>query len=241
MAQQEGRLSQLPGLQADLKLDRDLLKDLAAETLRDHISSGRIPEGTRLTERELSQLLGISRMPVHEALIILEAEGLVVSRPDGRYVIELTEQDVRNLHAVRRTLERFAVELAAANANDENRAALEARLRELEEAVASGDPGACTRRDLAIHQAIWQQAGNPYLLRILNSMLGLIFVLAVRVELYGRGRSALLLRRHSELADAVSSGDAAGANQALEVQLEDALGAWLDAFQLQGHMRVRDS
>ena len=69
-------LSQLPDLHKS-KLDRNLLRDQAAEILREYISNGRIPEGTRLTEREVSQWLGVSRMPAREALMILEAEGLV--------------------------------------------------------------------------------------------------------------------------------------------------------------------
>jgi GntR family transcriptional repressor for pyruvate dehydrogenase complex len=85
MNKTETRLSHLSGIQGDrLRLDRNLLKDRAAETLRDYISTGRIPEGTKLTEREVSRLLGISRMPAHEALTIVEAEGLVISRPGGR-------------------------------------------------------------------------------------------------------------------------------------------------------------
>jgi DNA-binding GntR family transcriptional regulator len=173
MVKAEKRLSGLPGIQEDqLKLDRNLLKDRAAEMLRDSIGSGRIPEGTKLTEREVSRLLGISRMPAHEALTILEAEGLVVSRPDGRYVIELTEKDVRDIHALRCTLEQLAVELAAANANPKNRAALQTRLQALEEAVASGNPEACTKCDMALHRAIWQQAENPHLLRVLDSVRG---------------------------------------------------------------------
>ena len=48
------------------RLERNLLRDQAAEALRDYISTGRIPEGTKLTERDVSQMLGISRMPVHD-------------------------------------------------------------------------------------------------------------------------------------------------------------------------------
>ena len=51
-----------------MRLGRKLLKDRAAETLRDQIRSGRIPKGTKLTEREVSRLLGISRVPACEAL-----------------------------------------------------------------------------------------------------------------------------------------------------------------------------
>jgi DNA-binding GntR family transcriptional regulator len=233
MVKAEKRLSGLPGMQeGQLKLDRNLLKDRAAEMLRDYIGSGRIPEGTKLTEREVSRLLGISRMPAHEALTILEAEGLVVSRPDGRYVIELTEKDVRDLYALRCTLEQLAVELAAANASPRNRAALQTRLQALEEAVSSGNPKACTKCDMALHRAIWQQAENPHLLRVLDSVLGAIFVLADRVKLYGSEDFERMLIGHRKLVELVSAGEGKGARQMLKAHLESSLRESLRTFQI---------
>ena len=62
MAKLENRLSRLSDLQGrKLKLDRKLLKDRAAGKLRDYISSGRIPEGTKLTEREVEVLRLIAK------------------------------------------------------------------------------------------------------------------------------------------------------------------------------------
>jgi DNA-binding GntR family transcriptional regulator len=230
---EEKRLSSLPGIQDDaLRLDRNLLKDRAADMLRDSIGSGRIPEGTKLTEREVSRLLGISRMPAHEALTILEAEGLVVSRPDGRYVIELTEKDVRDIHALRLTLEQLAVELAAANTSPKNVVALQGRLQALEQAVASGNPETCTKCDMALHRAIWQQAENPHLLRVLDSVLGAIFVLADRVKLYGSEDFERMLGGHRKLVEHVAAGDGEGAAQVLESQLKSSLAESLRTFQV---------
>jgi DNA-binding GntR family transcriptional regulator len=207
----------------ELKLDRSLLKDMAADMLRDQISSGRIPEGTKLTEREVSRLLGISRMPVRDALLVLEAEGLVVSRPDGRYVIELTEKDVRDIHRLRETLECLAAELAAGQIDDENRAQLWAAVAALEKAVASDDPAACTRADMALHRAIWRQADNPHLLRVLDAVLGAVFVLAERIKLYGDPDQCAMVADHRELVAAIAAGDAAAASETLQRQLRSAL------------------
>jgi DNA-binding GntR family transcriptional regulator len=222
MYQKPKRLSQLSDLQDELRLDRNLLKDMAVEALRDCIVEGLITEGTKITEREVSQLLDISRMPARDALMILEKEGLVESKSDGRYVVELTERDVHGILEVRKALETLAVELAVANMDEAGRAVLRARLRELEEAVAVGDTHLCTKRDLAIHQEIWRQANNPHLLRILESMLGVIFVLAARVKFYGNGDSERLLNEHRQLVDLIISGDAAGAVQSMAAQLEAA-------------------
>src|SRR3954464_8265038 len=112
----------------ELRLDRNSLKDQSTELLRTYIIGGRIPPGTKLAERELADLLGISRMPARDALMDLEREGLVVSKPNGRYVIEVSQQDVQNLLQVRLELERLAVTLAAQHTSSANRAALETNL-----------------------------------------------------------------------------------------------------------------
>jgi DNA-binding GntR family transcriptional regulator len=193
--------------------------------LRDYIGNGRIPEGTKLTEREVSRLLGISRMPARDALMILEAEGLILSQPDGRYVISLTEKDVRDVHVLRWTLERVAAELAATNSNPENRAILQARLDDLASAAESGDPGACTRCDMALHRAIWQQAGNPHLLRVLDSVLGAVFVLCDRVKANAPHDWGMMLRDHRQLVALIANGESEAAGKAMEAHLQNALDA----------------
>ena len=176
MPQHAQRLSDLSGLQGRVKLDRTLLRDTAVEKLREFIGSGLIPEGTKISEREVSEMLGISRMPARDALMTLEHEGLVENRPDGRYVIRLTEDQVRGFLQVRAVLERLAAELAASNMNEDAREILMARLRDLEDAAARGDPDLCAARDIALHQAIWELSGNAQLLRFLQSMVGVILV-----------------------------------------------------------------
>jgi DNA-binding GntR family transcriptional regulator len=231
MNKSETRLSNLTTIKGDrLRLDRNLLKDRAAETLREYISTGRIPEGTKLTEREVSRLLGISRMPAHEALTILEAEGLVISRPGGRYVIELDEKDVRDLLALRVALESLAVRLAAERNSPDTQAALLARLRDLEEAVEGGDPVQCTKCDMALHETIWRQADNPHLLRVLSSVLGAIFVLADRVKVYGHENLARMLDGHRRLVEQINAGDAESAVQTIAAHLRSSLNESLRTF-----------
>ena len=233
MDRTETRLSNLAAIKGGgLRLSRDLLKDRAAETLRDYISTGRIPEGTKLTEREVSRLLGISRMPAHEALTILEAEGLVVSRPGGRYVIELDKKDVRDLIALRLALESLAIRLAAARANPEHEAQLCARLHDLEEAVAEGDPVKSTKCDLALHRAIWEQAGNPHLLRVLDAVLGAILQLAERVKVYGQENLEAMLRGHRRLVEQIAAGDAEAAVATIEAHMRSSLEHSLRTFQI---------
>ena len=228
----ENRLSNLPEIEnTDMSLKRSLLKDRAADTLRDYISSGRIPEGTKLTERDVSGLLGISHSPARDALMNLETEGLVVSKPSGRFVIELTEKDVRDIHLVRWTLERVAAELAAANMTEANQEELYTALRDLEAAV-DGDAHDWASCDTALHRTIWRLADNAYLLKILDSVLGAIFVLAERDKMYGTRDSERDIANHRELVDLIAAGDGVKAGQVVELQVKQSLEKTLKTFRL---------
>ncbi len=228
----ENRLSGLPGIRnTNISLEHRLLKDRAADTLRDYISSGRIPEGTKLTERDVSELLGISRSPARDALMTLETEGLIVSRPTGRFVIELTEKDVRDIHLLRWTLERIAAELAAANMTEAQREELYAALRDLEAAV-DGDAHDWARSDTALHRTIWRLADNAHLLKVLDSVFGAIFVLAERDKRYGTRNDERVIANHRELVDLIVAGDGAKAGLAVELQIKRSLEKNLKTFKL---------
>ena len=74
--------------------------------LRDHIVEGNIPDGGRIPERQLCEMLGISRTPLREALKVLAAEGLVELLPNrGARVRALSEQDLGELFDVMGGLE----------------------------------------------------------------------------------------------------------------------------------------
>jgi len=228
----ENRLSNLPEIaNADMSLKRSLLKDRAADTLRAYISSGKIPEGTKLAERDVSELLGISRSPARDALMILETEGLVISKPSGRFVIELTEKDVRDIHLLRWTLERLAAELAASNVTEANRDELYAALRAMEAAV-DGDAYDWARCDMALHRTIWRLADNAYLLKVLDSVFGAIFVLAERSKMYGKRNTEGAIAQHRSLVDLIVAGDSEGAGQAMEAHLRRSLTSTLKTFRL---------
>lgn len=239
--QTENRLSSLPGiLDKDIALKHRLLKDRAADMLRDYISSGRIPERTKLTERDVSELLGISRSPARDALMILETEGLVVSRPTGRFVIELTEKDVRDIHLLRWTLEQVAAEQAAANMTEANREELYAALRNLEAAV-DGDAHDWARCDTALHRIIWRLADNAYLLKVLDSVFGAIFVLVERIKRYGTSNDERAIAYHRKLVDLIVAGDGANAGRMVESRRKRSLEKHLKTFKLPENTAAPDA
>src|ERR687884_94343 len=87
----------------------------ATEVIREAIVDGRLAPGARLKEEELARELGISRTPIREALLILQAEGLVDAAPNrGATVRAHTAQDLDDLYQLRALLEGFAARRAAA-------------------------------------------------------------------------------------------------------------------------------
>jgi DNA-binding GntR family transcriptional regulator len=183
------------------------MKELAAEGLRKLIIHGQIKPGTKVTEREVARLLGIGRMPARDALMLLEHQGLVVSNADARYVIELNEQRLKNLYAVRLPLETLAFRAAATRTSAENRRRLERCLSDLKVGCDEQDAAITTPADLALHQEIWEQSGNPDLLRIMTNLQAVFFVLVMQGSIYGDRDWQGLYQNHRQLVDAVSVGD----------------------------------
>lgn len=71
------------------------LKALVVENVRDRIFGGELQRGEKIDQDELTRVLGISKIPVREALITLESAGLIVNEPRrGAYVAELTQDDI---------------------------------------------------------------------------------------------------------------------------------------------------
>src|SRR4051794_41593164 len=81
----------------------------ATELIREAIVDGRLEPGRRLKEEELARELGISRTPVREALLMLQAEGIVDAIPNRGAVVRVhTPEDLDDLYQLRALLEGYA-------------------------------------------------------------------------------------------------------------------------------------
>src|SRR5262249_30143213 len=90
------------------------LRDQVVGNLRNAIINGQLAPGARLIERQMCELLGVSRTLVREALRQLEAEGWIRILPNrGPVVISMTPEEVRELYEVRAALEGIAAFRAA--------------------------------------------------------------------------------------------------------------------------------
>jgi DNA-binding GntR family transcriptional regulator len=101
-------------------IDRPTLHSAVVTRLRDMITEGLLPPGTRIHEGQLGLQLGVSRTPLREALKVMASEGLVdLVAGRGALVHQLTAKGVKDMLAVLGALEELAGRLACQNATDE--------------------------------------------------------------------------------------------------------------------------
>ncbi|MEW1644227.1 GntR family transcriptional regulator [Streptomyces sp. NPDC091219] len=175
------------------------------EYLRDGIIEGELPPGTRLLERELSERLQVSRIPVREALPQLEAEGLITTLPRrGSVVTQLTLRDIDELFSIRTSLEVLAARLASRQAHADASALLSPAFARAELATAQGRMTEIATANAAFHEAIVNLSGS----RLLISMMAPI---SARVRWLFRLTSdrdpGVLCTEHRELHEAICAGD----------------------------------
>ena len=109
------------------------------EEIRDRIHHGDVGRDEKLVDVDLANKLGVSRMPVREALLQLTHEGYLVGTTRGFMLPRLTPTDVANIFEVRRCLEPRAAAHAARDIDEEGMAALASALKDAERAAETGD------------------------------------------------------------------------------------------------------
>jgi DNA-binding GntR family transcriptional regulator len=138
--------------------------------LRDGIISGKFRPGERLNESKLARQYGVSRIPVREALMQLQEQGLVMNNPRrGMFVNSLSEEDTQKINSMRIILEAEAMKLCRARLSTEMETNLN-RIVKVMERWESGSELDAAALDLEFHRTIWGYSGNPYLVRTLDSL-----------------------------------------------------------------------
>src|SRR6476469_7574431 len=160
-------------LGADADPDREdlSLHDEILTRLRDHIVEGNIPDGGRIPERQLCEMLGISRTPLREALKVLAAEGLIELLPNrGARVRQLSERDLGELFDIMGGLESLACE----NISDGEIAEIERLHYEMYGFYLHRDMHGSFRVNQLIHQKIVEASRNTTLLSAYANFAGRI-------------------------------------------------------------------
>lgn len=142
-----------------------------AERIREAIIAGKIAPGVWLRETALATRIGVSRIPVREALARLESEGLVERVPyRGARVVRLTVDQVRESFMLRSLLEGFATKLAAPHLTPEEIGRLRKIVVELEACARAGRHEALYTLHAEFHSIITNRCGSAKLIRWINEL-----------------------------------------------------------------------
>jgi DNA-binding GntR family transcriptional regulator len=202
-------------------LRRETLGDQLYSLLRSRILSGELVGGKRVTQGELAAEVGVSRIPVRDALRRLESEGLVVGDELGRFTIVRFEiDDAREIYAIRRRLETLAVELAMERLQAHHVDELRMLLDAMDDVARRGRPEEYVALNLQFHFAIYEASESPRLVRLIRRTWSGVPTLTP-IKLASRMHNSLA--EHEAIFDRIAAGDSNGAAAALDRHLENAL------------------
>jgi DNA-binding GntR family transcriptional regulator len=189
----------------------------AAERVYTHVKEAvldrRYEGGILLNEGELAEAVGVSRTPVREALLRLEAEGLLKLYPKkGALVLPVSAQEIADVVETR-----LLVELHAVTKVVPAPAGVIARLEELLEEQrghqATGDLAAFASADRRFHAEIVRASGNRILANLYDQLRDRQLRMGVAVLNAEPGRIAKSIAEHTEILDALRESDARSASE----------------------------
>jgi DNA-binding GntR family transcriptional regulator len=192
------------------------LVDDAYRKLKHAIRENEFPPSYQGSEQEIANRLGMSRTPVHEALIRLQEEGLVrVLARRGVIVSAISADDMREIYGVIIALETAAAELLAERPSQERlliARELEAVNKAMETALKKDDLTAWARADESFHRMLIEHSGNQRLLRMYHTIMDQSHR-ARMITLRIRPRPEGSVKEHRAIVDAIKSGSPSEARE----------------------------
>lgn len=196
-----------------MALEYRTMQEIVYEKIRDAILGGQYSPGQRLVAEELARILGVSRMPVREALHRLESTGLVDSTPHrGTVVSELSEEEIVEIYHIRAVLEGLAARLAAPQLTPRDHAQIRTILAEMSRAEQARDVQCFLTLNREFHEVIWKAGRAPRLLELLENL----YATSQRfrsISLYLPGRLHQVAEEHRRMAAELERGDVVAAER----------------------------
>jgi len=201
---------------------RRALWETIVEAMRRAIILGELPPGLHLEEPALAAKFGVSRIPIREAIVRLEHEGLVRVEPRrGAFIVGMTADDVHDVYELRQLIEGRAAWRAATRIDAEGLARLEALCTRMDEALRRRTPAAMVDPDVQFHREMVAAAGSRQLLAAWERLAGLISTILGVTDAVRYGSSPNALHGHQLIIDALAHGDADRAEQEVRRHLEN--------------------
>jgi DNA-binding GntR family transcriptional regulator len=144
---------------------------IAASALRSAIVRGDLRPGVKIRQEATAAELGISLIPLREALKTLAGEGAVTYLPQrGYFVTELPDEAIRDVYRVRALIEPAAERISLTLLDEHDTAAMRAALRDQERAVAERDAVEMIAANRRFHFAIFDRCDNAWLLKFVTQL-----------------------------------------------------------------------
>jgi DNA-binding GntR family transcriptional regulator len=191
---------------------------IAAAELRAAIVRGDLAPGEKILQEATAEELGMSLIPLREALKTLASEGIVTYQPQrGYFITELRLERIRELYLARDLVEAEVERLAVPRLDDGALEIMRAQVRAQRRAVAERDAVEMIAANRTFHFAMFELCGNPWLVRFVTQLwdaLDPYRVLSYR-RMWLQPDDELLpeeiLAEHDRILDALESGDGEGA------------------------------
>ncbi|MFR9729340.1 GntR family transcriptional regulator [Saccharopolyspora sp. MS10] len=146
-------------------------QEFVLAALRRAITTGELPPGRPIRQDAVAAELGVSRVPLREALKTLAAEGQVVYRAHRGYAVaELSLDDLLEVYRLRALLESEAAAVAAGRFTPAQLELIAAAARDVERASGAGDLVEMITANRRFHFALLEPCGMPRLLRIVRTL-----------------------------------------------------------------------
>lgn len=202
-------------------LDREdlTLSARLVRSFREAILSGDLKAGTRLVEREMTEMFGVSRGLLREAIQTLASEGLITLVPHrGPVVTLLGREEAAELYRVRGALEGLACAEFTQRASDAQRQELFGIFDRLKAMVGKVDPNALVEAKNDFYRCLLSGAANEVLEQMFTQLNNRIVQLR-RLTLSASGRFPDTIREIGAIIDAIRAGEAAKARDFAEAHV----------------------
>ena len=191
------------------KEKRSTLPGQVANQIREAIKSGKLKPGDRLIETVLAREMNIGRNAVREAIRYIEKEGLIVTFPfKGAQVVEMSQNDLKDIYDVRNALETLALNTLAVKIDNEKTRVLDAVVKEMKAVSKNGNLQAIIDVDLKFHRTLCELSENKVLLEAWSAISNRLRAFIANGDgLYGEDTPEVTLGTHYPIVDAIKNGD----------------------------------
>ncbi len=191
------------------KEKRSTLPGQVANQIREAIKSGKLKPGDRLIETVLAREMNIGRNAVREAIRYIEKEGLIVTTPfKGAQVVEMSQNDLKDIYDVRNALETLALKTLAVKIDNKKTKVLDAVVKEMKAVSKKGNLQAIIDVDLKFHRTLCELSENKVLLEAWSAISNRLRAFIANGDgLYGEDTPEVTLGTHYPIVDAIKNGD----------------------------------